>query len=184
MTVHTVRRLAADLLNIGENRVRIDPTSISEVKSAMTRGDVQALIDKGLIKAAPKKGRKKNVKKKRRGRGSRKGMGGVSEKEKWMQKVRAQRKLLIRLLKLDAIEKEDKRTIYMKIKSGIFRSKKAMMSYLKENDFVEQEFELPKEEYVPKKKPKPAPKAKKEEAKKEEPKKEEAKKPEEKGEKK
>ncbi len=182
MTVHTVRRLAADLLNVGENKVRIDPSSISEVKSAMTRGDVQSLIDKGLIKAAPKKGRKKVTKKKRRGKGSRKGTGGMTDKQKWMQKVRAQRKLLVRLLELGALEKEDKRTIYMKIKSGIFRSKKAMIAYLKENDFVDAEFELPKEEYVPKKKPKPAPQAKKTEAKK--PEKEEAKKPEEKGEKK
>jgi len=182
MAVHTVRRLAADLLNVGENRIRIDSASISDVKSAMTRADVQALIDKGAIKAAKKKGRKKNVKKKRRGRGSRKGVGGISDKEKWMMKVRAQRKLLRKLLELGALEKEDKRAVYMRIKSGIFRSKKAMIAYLKENDYVDEKFELPKEEYVPKKKKKPAPKAKKE-AKKEEPKKE-AKKPEEKGEKK
>lgn len=178
MAVNTVRRLAADLLNVGENRVRIDPASISEVKSAMTRADVQALIDKGVVKAAPKQGRKKNDKKKRRGRGSRKGTGGVTDKQRWMEKVRAQRKLLRRLLELGALEKEDKRAVYMRIKSGIFRSKKAMLAYLKENDYVDEKFELPKEEYVPKKK-KAAPKAKKSE-----PEKAEAKKPEEKGEKK
>ena len=182
MAVHTVKRLAADLLNVGENKVRIDSASISDVKSAMTRADVQALIDKGIVKAAPKKGRKKNIKKKRRGRGSRKGMGGVSDKEKWMMKVRAQRKLFRKLLELGVLEQENKRAVYMRIKSGIFRSKRAMIAYLKENDYIDEKFELPKEEYVPKKKKKPAPKAKKAEEKK--PGKEEAKKPEEKGEKK
>lgn len=176
MAVNTVRRLAADLLNVGENRIKIDQASISDVKSAMTRADVQALIDKGAVKAAPKKGRKKNVKKKRRGRGSRKGMGGLSDKEKWMMKVRAQRKLLVKLLELGALEKEDKRAVYMRIKSGIFRSKKAMIAYLKENNYLDEKFELPKEEYVPKKKKKPAPKEKKTEEKKEPEKKKEAKK--------
>lgn len=162
MSVHTVRRLAADLLNVGENRIRINSEGMSEVLSAMTRADVQALIEKGVVKAAPKKGRKKKAARKRRGSGSRKGRGGVSAKEEWMKKVRAQRKLLRRLLELNALPKEDKRAIYMKVKSGIFRNKKAMITYLKENDYVPEEFELPKEEYVPKKKPKPKPKPKEE----------------------
>ncbi len=179
MAVNTVRRLAAELLNVGENRVRISPENISEVKSAMTRADVQALIDKGAIKALPKKGRRKKEKKKKRGTGSIKGSTGKKRKKGWMVKIRSQRRLINKLLALGALPKEEKRALYMKAKSGIFRNKKAMLTYLKENEIIPEEFELPKEEYVPKKKKKPAPKAKKEE-----PKKEEAKKPEEKGEKK
>jgi len=171
MAVHTVRRLAAEILNVGENRIKINSDSMSEVLNAMTRADVKTLIDKGVVKAAPKKGRKKIEKKKRRGRGSRKGKTAGQQKKEWMQKVRSQRKLLRKLIALEALEKDDKRYIYLKIKSGIFRNKHAMMNYLKENDFIAKDLELPKEEYVPKKKPK---KEKKEE------KKEEAKKPEEK----
>ena len=181
MSVHTVRRLAAELLNVGENKVRISADGISEVKSAMTRGDVKALIDKGVVKAASKKGRKKNKRKKRRGSGSRTGKKAGAAKKEWMAKVRSQRKLLKRLIELNALPKEDKRAVYMKVKSGIFRSKRAMITYLKENDYLPGEFELPKEEYVPKKKPvKKKPKEKMEEKpeKKEEKREEEKKEPE------
>ncbi|NYZ76844.1 50S ribosomal protein L19e [Candidatus Micrarchaeota archaeon] len=145
MSVHTVRRLAADLLNVGENRIRINPANMSEVLSAMTRIDVRALIDKKTVTAAPKKGRRKNEKRKRRGEGSRKGNAGALAKTEWMKKVRAQRKLLRTLVELGAVAKENKRPVYMKVKSGIFRSKKAMIAYLKENGIVSQEFELPRE---------------------------------------
>lgn len=167
MSVHTVRRLAADLLNVGENRIRINSEGISEVLSAMTRTDVQALIDKGMIKAAPKKGRKKKAKKRKRKEGSRKGRKGGNAKKEWMKKVRSQRKLLKKLIELGALPKEDKRPIYMKVKSGIFRSKRAMIAYLKENEYIAGDFELPKEE-APEKKPKPEkPKPAKKEEKKE-----------------
>jgi large subunit ribosomal protein L19e len=158
MAVNTVRRLAAELLNVGKNRIRISSENISEVKSAMTRADVKALIDKGAIKALPKKGRKKKAKRKKRGSGSIKGSEGKKRKREWMTKIRAQRKIIGKLVELGALSKEDKREIYMKAKSGLFRNKKAMLNYLKENEFIPEEFELPKEERVARKKPeKPKP---------------------------
>jgi len=154
MAVNTVRRLAADILNVGENRIRISPESLGEVKSAMTRTDVQALIDKGAVKALPKKGRRKKEKRKSRGSGSRKGGGGDKRKQEWMMKIRSQRRLIRRLLELGVLPKEEKRAVYLKAKSGLFRSKRAMINYLKDNDIVPEDFELPKA--VPEKKPKPA----------------------------
>ncbi len=182
MAVNTVRRLAAEMLNVGENRIKINSENIAEVKSAMTRADIKALIDKGTIKALPKKGRKKKERRKKRGSGSIKGARGKKRKRDWMVKIRAQRKLIRKLLELGVLPKEEKRAIYLKAKSGTFRNKRAMLAYLKENDLIPEEFELPKEEYVPKKKPKPRPEKKKKlkeepkkEEKKEEPKKEEKK---------
>ncbi len=177
MTVHTVRRLAAELLSVGENRVRIKGENISEVKSAMTRADVKALIDKGIVSAAPRKGRKKRKATVRRGRGSKKGKIKGAGKREWMAKIRAQRKLLRRLVELKAVSQEYKRGVYLRVKSGIFRNKRAMLAYLKENKIIPKKFELPKEEYVPKKKLKS-------EKKKEKEKPEEKKKEEKKGEKK
>jgi len=49
MSIVTVRRLAADILGVGENKVWISPEKISEVSSALTRDDVRALIKQGTI---------------------------------------------------------------------------------------------------------------------------------------
>ncbi len=152
VSVHTVRRLAADILGVGENRIRIASTNMKEVLSAMRRSDVRALIDKGIVKAAPVKGRRKKKGKKRKSEGRRRGKSSIHTKKEWMKKVRAQRKLLKSLVSLGAVKRENKRAIYMKIKSGIFKNKRAMLTYLKDNGIIPQDFELPKEEAAEEKK--------------------------------
>jgi large subunit ribosomal protein L19e len=162
MTILTVRRLAADIMNVGERRVRISPDGLKEAEGALTRSDVQGLIDKGIISKAKVKGRDSMARKKRRGHGSKKGSLG-NAKKMWMQKVRSQRKLLNILVKDGALPKEEKRAIYYKVKSGIFRNKKAMLLYLKDNGLIPEDYEAKKPE---RKKPekKPAKKAVKKEA--------------------
>ncbi len=145
MTIKTVRRLAADILNVGERRVRISPEGLKEAEGALTRADVKGLIDKGIISKARVKGRASTRKKGRRGRGRRKG-SLANRKELWMQKVRAQRKFLSFLVESGALEKGQKRSLYGKVKSGIFRSKKTMLLYLKDNKLVPEDYEPPKPE--------------------------------------
>ncbi len=152
MTMLTVRRLAADLMNCGQNRVRISPDGTKEAEGALTRSDVKGLIDKGIITKQKIKGRASKAKTKRRGKGSKKGSLG-NEKELWMQKVRSQRKLLREILEAGALKPELKRSIYGKVKSGIFRNKKAMLLYLKENGYIPKEFELKKAEVKTEKPP-------------------------------
>lgn len=155
MTITTVRRLAADILGVGRNKVRISPDGLKEAEGALTRADVKGLIDKGIVSKAKYPGRASKKKKKRRGHGSRKGKTS-EKKERWMEKVRAQRKFLRMLLEGGALDKAEKRQLYGKIKSGIFRNKRALLLYLKDNKLVAADYEPPKKEYV-----KPAPKAKK-----------------------
>lgn len=143
MTMLTVRRLAADLLNCGRNRIRINPNSIKEVEGALTRIDVKGLIDKGIITKIKILGRASKKKTKRRGKGSKKGIL-QNKKEVWMTKVRSQRKLLRELVSSGAVKQNDKQSIYGKIKSGILRNKKAMVQYLKENNLVSKDYELKK----------------------------------------
>jgi len=145
MAIHTIRRLAADILGIGEGRIKFDPDKISEVKNAMTRIDVEDLIKNKVITALPVKGRKKKEKRRKKGAGSRKGKPKGKQKEAWMKKIRSQRKLLKKLLESEALDKDNKRNIYLKIKGGAFRSKKAMITYLKENELIPADFELKKE---------------------------------------
>jgi len=47
------RRLAAEVLECGMNRVWFDPTALDEIASAATKDDIRELIEKGLIKKKP-----------------------------------------------------------------------------------------------------------------------------------
>ena len=44
------RRLAADILKVGVERIWIDPEAAEEVTSAITREDIRKLIEEGIIK--------------------------------------------------------------------------------------------------------------------------------------
>jgi large subunit ribosomal protein L19e len=162
MTLATIRRLAADILGVGERKVKMDPTRVKEVDKALTRADVKNLIKSKVISKAPIRGRRKKVAKKRRGPGSKKGAMGAraAHKEMWMAKVRAQRNLLKQLMVDGALPKEHKRKIYGRIKSGLFKSKRAFLTYLKEADYIPKDYEPKKKERTPKKEKKAAPKTK------------------------
>lgn len=159
MTIATVRRLAADIMNVGRNKVKISPDGLKEAEGALTRSDVKGLIEKGIITKLRPAGRASTARRARRGRGRRRGTP-LDSKEVWMQKVRAQRRFLSMLLSSGVLEKGSRREIYMKVKSGIFRNKRAMLLYLKENKLVPEDYEIPKGE-APAEKPRKAPAAKK-----------------------
>jgi large subunit ribosomal protein L19e len=146
MTIQTVRRLAADILNVGENKIRISPDGLKEAEGALTRLDVKGLIEKGIVTKKAPQGRASTRRTGRKGHGKRKGHPLV-RKEVWMQKVRSQRKFLVMLVSGGVLKKESKRDIYKKVKSGIFRNKKAMLVYLKENNLVPADYEYVKPEF-------------------------------------
>ncbi len=141
MTLRTVRRLAADILKVGENRVWIDPENLDRVAEVMTREEVRALIKQGIIRAKPVKGisrariRKRKLQKKRgrrRGPGSRKGPA-IDRKRLWIMKVRAQRKFLRLLRKRRIITKRVYRKLYMMVKGGAFDSVSQLKAYIREH---------------------------------------------------
>ena len=138
MAIYTVRRLAADILNVGENKIKIRPDDVQRVTEALTRVDVQNLIKDGVIFKAKFIGKRKQEKRKRRREASRRGAVRPT-KEDWMSRVRSQRLFLRELLADALIDKKIKRTVYMKIKSGIFKSKRAMLAYLKDNSLLKGE---------------------------------------------
>ena len=148
MTIKTIRRLAADLLGVGQSRVRFAPEAIGEMDRMVTREDVLGLIKDGKVKKLPVTGRGSARKRERRSTGRIRGQR-VTEKEAWMEKIRAQRKLLKTLLNEKAVKHEDKNSIYRKIKSGIFRSKKTMILYLKENGILAKNYEETKQVWKP-----------------------------------
>ena len=67
-----------------------------------------------------------------------------------MEKVRAQRRFLFMLVSSGVLKEGSKRMVYQKVKSGIFRNKRAMLVYLQENKLVPADYEVVKAEYVKK----------------------------------
>jgi large subunit ribosomal protein L19e len=141
MALTTVKRLAADIMKIGVNKVRIAPESIGRANEAITRNDVRDLIKDGVVYRAEIEGRRSNSEKRgRKGHGKRKGRKNArtNAKDAWMARVRSQRAYLKQLVSEGKLPKEYKRETYMRVKSGIFKSKKAMYAYLKENNKVKE----------------------------------------------
>ncbi len=143
VSTKTVKRLAADILNAGVNRVRIktnlDENQKKQLEEAITRLNVKDLIKDKIVYCIPKKGKlKKKGKSKSKSRGTRRGKkySIISEKERWMEKVRAQRKYLRELVEQKKIDGSNKRSVYLKIKGGSFRNKQALLIYLKDNKLL------------------------------------------------
>ena len=92
------RRLASQILKIGQNRVWINPERMDDVEGAITREEVRKLIHERIIDSLPEKGvsrsrakviREKKRKGRRSGPGSITGAGyaKVTKKEAWMKKI-------------------------------------------------------------------------------------------------
>jgi ribosomal protein L19E len=56
LSLKSQRRLAAEILKVGETRVWIDPERIDYVETAITREEVRKLIHEKVVKSLPEKG--------------------------------------------------------------------------------------------------------------------------------
>ncbi len=128
------RRLAAEILGVGESRIWIspDPEHAEEIMEATTKKDVEALIKRGLIRVLPKKGnshrwlerRAQRRKGRRRGPGKRKGAATARRdpKEDWIARIRRMRRYLRWLRDHGVIDRRTYRQYYRLAKGGAFRS--------------------------------------------------------------
>jgi large subunit ribosomal protein L19e len=139
------RRLASQVLKIGQNRVWIDPERTEDAEVAMTREEIRKLIHEGAIKSRPEVGvsrgraRVLHAKKKRgrrSGSGSKSGAAHakISRKEAWMSKIRALRKRLRELRTRKIVTGDTYRQIYIMASSGIFESVAEMDRYIKSHE--------------------------------------------------
>lgn len=135
------RRLAASVLECGENRVWFDPTALDEIAGAATKEDIRELIERGVIKRKPVKGisrarinkrRAQRRKGRRRGHGSRKGRktARMPRKRLWIIRIRAIRRRLKYLRDTGEIDRRTYRILYRKAKGGEFRSVAHLNTYL------------------------------------------------------
>jgi len=139
------RRLAAEILKVGQNRVWIDSEKIEDVEAAMTREEIKKLIHEGVIKRRPEKGvshararivHEKKKKRRRSGPGSRSGSARakISKKEAWMSKIRALRKRLRELKANKIVTESTYRKLYKLASSGEFASVGDLERYLKTHE--------------------------------------------------
>jgi len=130
------KRLAADIMKVGQSRIAMDPEHLEDIKNAITRRDIKKMISKGYIKVKRSKIKRPKLyqKKKKRGPGSKKGSSRAkfTKKERWMQTVRPLRKMLKELRDKGKIDTRTYRKTYLLVKSGMFRSRSHMKLYLKQ----------------------------------------------------
>ena len=147
MSLKAQKRMAAEILKCGENRVYFDPYLIDEIKMAITREDIRNLVKEGIIIKKYKKGNSKYRKnllheRKKKGRargiGKRKGKKGarLPKKKKWMNRIRPQRRELKKLRDRKLITTATYRKLYKNAKGGMFTSVAQMNRYIKEKDLI------------------------------------------------
>lgn len=144
MNLTSQKRMAADVMNVGVGRIWIDPDSVEDVESAITKQDIRNLIEAGTIQKRPEQGvsrgraRHHDTQKKkgrRSGHGNRKGTKGArkTDKDKWKEKIRSLRKELKRMRDEEEITRTDYRDLYDMASGGFFRNKKHMQIYIEKN---------------------------------------------------
>jgi large subunit ribosomal protein L19e len=151
MNLTNQRRLAAALLEIGVNRVWINPEKTEDVEGAITRDEIRKLIREGTIKALPERSTSRGrarvlAQKKRTGRrigmGTKKGraFAEVSAKTRWMHRIRAIRRKLTELRDQRVITVGTYRNLYMKAKGGEFRSLAELERHINEQKLRRRSF--------------------------------------------
>jgi large subunit ribosomal protein L19e len=141
MDLSNQKRMAAEILKCGENRVWINPEKIEDAAECITRADVRTAIASGIIAAKPKKGISKSrvryrlnqkSKGKRKGPGSRKGTinARLPNKRRWISIIRPIRDELKTLRDEGKITPSVYRMYYRKAKGGVYKSRRNIRQHM------------------------------------------------------
>lgn len=142
------KRLAGKILKVSPHKVRFIADALEDIKKAITRSDIRGLIaikkivkskSKGQSKARARKIATQKRKGRQKGRGSKKGSkhSVVSRKEKWMAKVRVQRRFLKELRDKKLLLPKNYGMLYAKSKGGYFRNKRHIKLYITEHHLID-----------------------------------------------
>jgi large subunit ribosomal protein L19e len=137
------KRMASQVLGVGETSVWIDPLHAEEVAAAVTRQDIRGLVAKGFVRKLQAQGVSRGraralalqkAKGKRKGPGSREGSSTsrarAPRKQRWMRTIRPLRQTLKILRDDEIIDTATYRTFYLRSKGGVFRSRPHLLSHL------------------------------------------------------
>lgn len=140
MNLRSKRRLAAETLGVGKDRVYLNPEAQDLIQDAITRSTIRGLAGMGGIKVKPVKGvsrgraKRKHLKGKSKGGGSKRGAKGARSprKQAWVAKVRALRWRLRVARGRNEISKELYRSLYRQVKGGQVRDAGHLAELIKE----------------------------------------------------
>ena len=142
MSLKIQKRIASDVLNVGESRVWMDPERFEDITIAITRDDIRALINGGAIKARPEtgvsRGRYRHAHLQKR-KGLRKGPGtrkGPVTGDEWINRIRSIREFLRLLRRRKIITPAVYRVLYLKAKGGAFHDKRQLKTYIEEHNLA------------------------------------------------
>ncbi len=144
----TQKRLAADVLDVGTNRIWLDPAAQSEIAEAITREDVRELVEQGTIRAEEPSGnsrgraRKRNEKRAaghRSGPGTRKGRAGARSdpSDEYRNGIRALRRTLRELRDDGTLSRSQYRQLYRMASGGEFDSVRRLKAHIEDNYDIE-----------------------------------------------
>ncbi|MBS3781725.1 MAG: 50S ribosomal protein L19e [Candidatus Thermoplasmatota archaeon] len=153
MDIKYQKRLAAEILDCGKDRVWIDDTMLDEVVEAITREEVRELINRGVIRKEPKEGNSRgriNYKKGQKAKGRRKGYGKrrgtknarQSSKDKWKNRIRSMRRELKHMRDNGLIDRTTYREFYNRSKGGAFEDTADMILHLQMEDYIDEDYEI------------------------------------------
>ncbi|MGD2247977.1 MAG: 50S ribosomal protein L19e [Candidatus Methanofastidiosia archaeon] len=145
MNLGVQKRIAADVMDCGVNRVWLNTDRAEEISMAITREDIRNLIHRGLIKKKPtndnsrvraRKRAEQRKKGQRRGQGKRKGTANarMSSKQKWMNRIRPLRRELKKMRDTRYIVPTVYRRLYRMAKGGAFKSIHHLQAYIEDHN--------------------------------------------------
>lgn len=125
------KNLISRTTGVGRGRVKLNPNNLDDIAGLDAKADVRYLIAKGIITISPLKGQVRR-KKIRRGVGSKKGKSTskITRKDRWITKVRSQRKVIRNLRDNKKINPTEYRKLYIQIKGGLFKSKANLYDHI------------------------------------------------------
>jgi large subunit ribosomal protein L19e len=135
------KRLAADVLDVGKNRVWFDPDAQGDIAEAITRDDIRELVDEGAIRdeeaGGNSRGRARERDAKRsyghqKGPGKRRGTAGgrQDQREDWQERIRAQRSFLREQRDEGELTPTQYREAYDRASGGAFDSVRDLENYI------------------------------------------------------
>ncbi|BCS90628.1 MAG: 50S ribosomal protein L19e [Candidatus Micrarchaeota archaeon] len=139
MELSKAKEIAASLLNRGVSAVRIKDEAKERVAQALTREDIRAIIKDGLIYAKPEKknismhGKIRRIKRNKgrsRGYGRRNGTRSARSENRYIKRIRAQRRLLKKLKEDSVIDNNQFKFYYRLVRGNIFDSKSNLLNRL------------------------------------------------------